>query len=312
MSLTRARFLVLRGGAIGDFILTLPAITMLRERWPDAEIEIIGYPHVAELAKVGGLVDRVGSLDKAGIAQFFSRSPVFSDDMVAYIRSFDLVISWLHDRDGTVRDNLLLAGARQVLYGSPLVDSGHAIDHLLKPLEALALYGEQEYARLSWPIARREEGLAHLATLGVGPHPLAIHPGSGSAKKNWAAQEYAALINRISGETSWSPYVILGEADEALREHFQHIPVWTGASLLETASVLSASQAFIGNDSGITHLAGALGLPVIALYGPTDPETWAPRGRHVRIVFADDGDLSRLHIEQVWSHVQTWHDHGIH
>ena len=67
------RFLILRGGAIGDFILTLPAIAAVRERWPDAYIELIGYPHIANLALAAGLVDHVDSLDRAEMARFFSR-----------------------------------------------------------------------------------------------------------------------------------------------------------------------------------------------------------------------------------------------
>lgn len=138
----RARFLVLRGGAIGDFIVTLPALTVLRQRWPDAYIELTGYPHVAGLALDGGLVDRVESLDRARIANFFSLLPNFTRDQVDHIRSFDLVISYLHDPDGSVRKNLEWAGAGQVIYGSPIVEPGcHAVDHLLKPLQTLAIYG---------------------------------------------------------------------------------------------------------------------------------------------------------------------------
>ena len=138
----QVRILVLRGGAIGDFILTLPALQKLRARWPEAHIELLGYPHIAELALAGGLIDRVASLDKAEMARFFSRLPKFTDAQRDYVKSFDLVLSYLHDPEDIVRQNLLTAGARQVIYGSPILRGGHAIEHLLRPLETLALYAE--------------------------------------------------------------------------------------------------------------------------------------------------------------------------
>ena len=111
------RILVLRGGAIGDFIVTLPALQKLRERWPEAHIELVGYPHIAELARAAGVVNVVASLDKAEIARFFSLGPTFPTTQREYVSSFHFVVSYLHDPDDTVRQNLMAAGARQVLAG---------------------------------------------------------------------------------------------------------------------------------------------------------------------------------------------------
>lgn len=77
--MTAPRIRVLRGGAIGDFVVTLPAIRLLRERWPDAYIDLVGYPHITSLAVAGGLVDRVTSLDGADIARLFSLRPDLPD-----------------------------------------------------------------------------------------------------------------------------------------------------------------------------------------------------------------------------------------
>ena len=136
----QSRFLILRGGAIGDFILTLPAIRALRRQWPEAYIEIVGYPHIANLAIAGGLADHVESLDRAEMAKFFALRPSFTEAQARHVQSFDVVITYLHDPDGSVRENLLSAGAKQVIYGSPIVERGHAVEHLMKPLETLAIY----------------------------------------------------------------------------------------------------------------------------------------------------------------------------
>jgi len=285
-----ARILVLRGGALGDFVVTLPALAALRERWPDGFIEVVGYPHVAELARQGGLADRVISLHGAGIARFFSLRPEFPDAQVEWIRSFDFILSYLHDPDGVVVDNLKRAGAHTVLQGSPLVTDGHAVDHLLKPLESLAIYARGRAPRLVLPPAPSPRAL---------PAPYAVlHPGSGSLKKNAPLEWFLDLALRLERERAVSPVFLTGEADaevaaqlSACAPHRTHL---RDVSLMEAAHVLAGAVAYAGNDSGITHLAAALGVPTLAVFGPSDPEQWGPRGEQVRIVRAPQGDWSQL------------------
>lgn len=299
-----ARFLVLRGGAIGDFILTLPALRALRNRWPDAWIELIGYPHIANLALAGGLVDRVLSLDRAGMARFFSERPTFPEDQKEYLRSFDLVISYLHDPGGLVRENLLQAGARDVIYCSPIVESGHAVDHLMKPLESLAIYGEGEWPTLEIPAAQREAARQWLSERGLGSGVLAVHPGSGSPRKNWPVERFAAIARRANG-AAWGSFYVIGEADRDterdLRGYDPEPLMLKGANLVQVASILSVCRRFVGNDSGITHVAAAVGTPTVAIFGPSDPTRWGPRGPHVHILRAPNGDLAALDVESVWS-----------
>ncbi len=297
----RVRLLVLRGGALGDFIATLPALRALRARWPDAYIELIGYPHIARLALEGSLVDKVDSLDRAGIAKFFALTPSFTAAQVSYIRSFDLVLCYLHDPDGSVLNNLQLAGAKQVIYGSPIVEEGsHAVDHLLKPLETLAIYESGVAPKLRLDPDQRAWGADLLKTRGVTGRAYMIHPGSGSARKNWPVDHFEALADRLRAERGAAPLFLLGEAEGALGERLRRYTVFTDLSLLQAAALISACHAYIGNDSGITHMAAALGLPVTALFGPSLPEQWGPRGERVRIVTADSSDITRIDPETVW------------
>lgn len=298
----RPRLLVLRGGAIGDFVLTLPVLQALRAQWPEAHIEVVGYPHIAELARVGGLADRIESLDRAHFARFYSLRPALGDELIGYVRSFDLVVSFLHDPDGTVRRNLLSTGTRQVLYVSPVAPSIHATDHLLRALETLAIYAAGTAPRLEWPAAAVAEGRSRLTAAGIGEAPLALHPGSGSAAKNWPPERYAELARRAR-DAGWSPFFLLGEADDdpavALRALAADLPRIEGLELVDAASVLAASAAFVGNDSGITHLAAALGCPTVAIFGPTDPAIWGPRGARVALVRAPEGRLAELSADRV-------------
>lgn len=294
--------LVWRGGAIGDFILTLPALIALRDRWPGSRIELVGYPHVARLALEAGLVDQVRSLDQAGVAQFFSRRPEFPQETIQWIRSFDFVLTYLHDRDGTVQGNLFKAGARQVLYASPLVDQVHAIEHLIKPLEALALYPEHVCPKLDVPPERKNWVREFVSMQGWNGDYVAIHPGSGSPRKNWPLTNFLELAARLA-KLGKVPFLLTGEADQPLIDELgkmkSHPPVLRGHALPEVAALLSTCSAYVGNDSGITHLAAAVGVPATALFGPSSAQLWAPRGPHVRVIDAQGPDMSRITVDEV-------------
>ena len=301
------RFLILRGGAIGDFIVTLPVLQALRAQWPAARIEIWGYPHIADLAVAAGMAESVVSLDRAEMARFFVPEPSFTDAQVAAVRSFDLVFNYLHDPVGQVRSNLLLAGAKQVLSGSPLIKRGHAVPFLLEPLQALAIYETELVPALDLPGDRRERGRGRLRSLGIVGPPVVVHPGSGSPAKNWPADRFVQVIRRLR-EQGREVVAVLGEADVAesavLAREVPGVPVLAGLSLVELAETLAECAAFLGNDSGITHLAAAVGLPVVALFGPSDAEKWAPRGRGgVKVVRAPEGELERLELAAVWAEI---------
>ncbi len=299
------RFLILRGGAIGDFIATLPVLQALRAQWPEARIEIWGYPHVAELAVAAGWAQSVVSLDRAEMSRFFVPEPRFTDAQVAAIRSFDLVFNYLHDPVGQVRSNLLLAGAKQVLSGSPIIKRGHAVPFLLEPLQALALYDVDLVPTLDFPEALRAAGRERLRSRGVRGKPVAVHPGSGSPLKNWPVERFVEIIRRLRSQSK-ETVAILGEADVAeaavLARELPEVPVLEGLTLVELAATLAECAAYLGNDSGITHLAAAVGLPVVALFGPSNADVWAPRGRGgAHVLRAPEGELERLTVSAVWA-----------
>ncbi|MFA5043182.1 MAG: glycosyltransferase family 9 protein [Kiritimatiellia bacterium] len=308
-SLAAPRILILRGGALGDFILTLPAIRALRRHWPSAVIELIGHPGPAELALTAGLVDRVRSLDASGMAAWFVSHRVWPERERADLASFDLVLSYLGDVDGVLQANLRAAGAKQVITCPPVVAAGHAADHFLRPVmelgrktatmpfsrTATTTHGvvavRQNRAAeplLPWPAALREQGRHWLEELGLAGDVVCLHPGSGSARKNWPVERFALLAERVRRSMSAQPLFVLGEAEAAAARALARLapdaPMLTNRSLKEAASVLAVSRGYAGNDSGITHLAAALGVPVVALFGPTDAAVWGPRGAHVVVL----------------------------
>lgn len=300
------RFLFIRGGAVGDFILTMPAIHLVRQRLPGNEIEILGYPSIAELAVSCGIADRVRSIEHASLAPFFAPGSNLDDEMVDYLQSFDVVISYLYDPDGYFGGNLLRAGVETLFLGPYRMDQSepfrHASRQLARPLEGLALYLEDLEVVFPYPtqcvaLERQERSLR-----------VALHPGSGSPSKNWSFEswiEVASCLYRDNPRMEF--FIVSGEAEASVIDQFLLLFEKSGlpyrrldsVPLPELAGILSGMDLFLGHDSGVSHLAASAGVPCVLLFGPTDPRVWAPPHRSVTVLQAPGGDLSRIRPLQV-------------
>jgi len=113
-----SRILVIRGGAIGDFILTLPALKLLRDSFPAAHLEVLGYKHIVALAELGGYANATRSIEYGRLASFFNRDGELAPELVEYFGSFQQVISYLFDPDDIFANNLKRAGVRNLIVES--------------------------------------------------------------------------------------------------------------------------------------------------------------------------------------------------
>jgi len=296
----RPKVLVIRGGAIGDFILTLPAIKLLRENIPNAHLEILGYQPIVELAVKAGLADATRSLEHGTMAKLFVPGATIDEGLVAYFKSFNLVVSYLYDPDGILRANMESMGVKTYLEASHRVTAGHghATEQLARPLERLAMYLEDSATTLI--IASAE---------GQSQPQVVIHPGSGSVQKTWPLERWLEIGNRITANFPQVQLVMVtGEAEqergitEQMLSGWEHLDIehWDQLALPELAGCLSHATAFIGHDSGVSHLAAACGLPSFLLFGPTDPAIWAPRQPKVEVHQEPSGNLGHLSPDLVW------------
>ncbi len=300
--ISQARILVIRGGAIGDFILTLPAIALLRENFPAARIEILGYKHIIALAEGRFYCQATRCIEYGAMAGFFVPGAELDPELVTYFASFQQVVSYLYDPNAYFEANLRKAGVKNFLPAySPAADSEHAAQQLARPLERLALFLESPAAKV-YP---SESDRQIAAELGIAPGSIAIHPGSGSVRKNWLLGRWAEVC-RVLLERYPEVRLLLvgGEADVAALETLRtalpaRVQVLRDLPLPHLAAVLERCQLFLGHDSGISHLAAAVGAPCVLLFGPTDPAVWAPVNDRVQVIEAPGNDFSRLHVEQV-------------
>lgn len=305
----KPRILVIRGGAIGDFVLTLPAIRLLRENFPQAHLEILGYKHIVALAEGRFYADATRSIEYGGLSRFFIPGTELPEDLVEYFAGFQQIVSYLYDPDQFFEGNIRRAGVRHYLHGSQtLDDSAHAAQQLAQPLESLALYLDEK-APVLFPSNADQEYARGFIKRGFpgGEGPLiAVHPGSGGERKNWPVERWAALGDEIWRVAPAARVLLVGgEADYAqlarLREAWRGRAVHTAQDvpLPELAAILQRTRLFLGHDSGISHIAAAVGAPSLLLFGPTDPEIWAPLAGGVRVIRAPKGDLGRLTVEEV-------------
>lgn len=289
------RILVIRGGAIGDFVLTLPAIGALRNAFPHARVEILGYKHIVALAEQRFYADAVRSIEYSALAAFFGRGTELSADLADYFHSFDLIISYLFDPDRHFERNLLRCGAEEILHGpAKLIEAEHAALQLAGPLRELGLQIESTAARIYPSASDREAALKFQCG-------IALHPGSGGERKNWPIGKWIELAKQLH-----PPLLLIGgEADHeriaALRAHLPNelFTVAENLPLPQLAAVLERCRAFIGHDSGISHIAAAVGTCSVLLFGPTNSRVWAPTNENVRVIRAPDGDLTQLETSAV-------------
>ena len=324
MTTHRGKILVLRGGAIGDFILTLPVLAALRRQFPQAPLEVLGYPHIAQLALASGLVDEVRPIESRGLAGFFARRGELEERLADYFAGFALILSFLYDPDGILRENVARCSEAQFIAGPHRPDerqNTHASDVFLKPLERLAIFDADPVPRLKLAahapgaqVARHPCGdltrgpeTAPFAGQEVGAAGgwLALHPGSGSEEKNWPEENWTRLIQCLQTTTRLDFLLLGGEAErERVRrlsakfrpDRFQ---LAQGLPLAELARRLQPCAGFIGHDSGISHLAAAVGLPTLVLWGRTNETIWRPRGDHVTVLRSPEG-LPGLSVERVF------------
>ena len=288
------KVLVIRGGALGDFILTLPAIGLLKHGLPDARVDVLGYPSIAQLAIAGGYADAVRPIEHGPLAGFFAAGGDLDEDWCEHIAGFDVVVSYLYDPQGVFRDNLERAGVETLIEGIAKVDPAtgeHAARQLARPLESLALYLDDPAPRLA--LGGRGEAVGRVA----------IHPGSGGAAKNWSLERWIRLgieldqpLLLVSGEAEVDTVAEVVQAWRAAGLDFLQADSWP---LAELAGALGESRLFLGHDSGVSHLAAATGTECVLLFGPTDPAVWAPANASVEVIKSSTGEMAGIGYDEM-------------
>ena len=302
----KAGTLVLRGGAVGDFVVTLPLLNALRCAFPNEALDLVAHPAIASIASAVGLADAVHSIESASLSPFFSRNAPLPVDWSERFRAAARVISFLHDPDGVLVENVRRAGANSWVAGPPrpIDGGGLAARQLAQPIErALGLSpGDPASFRLKLDCTAHEE-----AELSLVQAPwIALHPGSGSPRKNWPVARWIEVAQGLVEQRPNLRFVIIGgEADRAALQSIGgalapgRIRIMEGAPLPQVAAWIAACEMFLGHDTGISHLAAATGIPCVLLFGPSDASVWLPPQPRVRKLQPATGVIGDISVERV-------------
>ena len=284
--------LLVRAGALGDLLLLRRATSALRS----AGHRVLLLAPAAGVVLVGGGASEVDGLlpwDGPEVARILSGEG--ADGPVAdALREADAVVAYT--RDGDVLAALRTRTRQLVGFDpAPPVAGPHASEWLTRPLAELGVTAAGEPPDLRFSPAETAAAAPLLASLP--PGFVAVHPGSGSPRKNWPAPRFLELARRLAGPHPW--LLVSGPAEEQLVLEAAGAVVAPSLPPRVLGALLSRAGLFVGNDAGVTHLAAAAGAPTLALFGPTSPALWSPVGRRVRCLAARDGALDALTVDEV-------------
>ena len=248
------RRLLIRPGAIGDFILSLPALECLRAGCTEIWTATPNVP----LAR---FADRARSIASTGLDLFGITEP--DPRLIENLRGFDSIVSWYGTNRTEFRELVHALGLPFTFFPALPPDAGgrHAVDFYLDQARTIAPCDLDGIPRIACPVEREDFAV--------------IHPFSSSRRKDWPLANFRRVAEGLARRmpVHWCR----GPEDPPLAGGVEM------QNLYDLACWLARAALYIGNDSGITHLAAAVGTPVLALFGPTDPAVWGPRGENVRV-----------------------------
>jgi heptosyltransferase-3 len=305
----RLRVLVIFPGALGDLLCLAPALRAISRRHPHAALELMARPELARFA-IGRLavarshppgvvrgrslgVVRGHSIDRREVSHLFIEGA--SDEARAFFGPFDHIYSFFAGDNPCFKRSLAaISPGDQTFVPFRPPGAGHVARCYLRAL------GENAGGELKGRIALRDEdrgaALRHLDRIGfLRARYLLVFPGSGSPQKNWPAENFVQLAQRIT--PLMRSLVILGPAEAALEPLFKArgLPILSGLDLPKVAGIAHFARAFVGNDSGVSHLAAAAGARGIVMFGATDPARWRPLGK-VEVILREP--LAGLTVEE--------------
>ena len=292
---------VIRGGGIGDFVLTLPAIQHLRLRFPGLTLRLVGNPVVASLARPEFVVDH----NSAALLGLYHDSGGNEQALESIFGASVFILAYTTEATEPFARRLKAITSGEVIAHDPrpVEAGGHMIEQLCAPLERNL---NSSYILSTPQIDLSHANLTYWQKLAADYKPapiLVVHPGSGGERKCWPAECFADLIEQAAS-IGLQVVVILGPAEEKLRPFLESVvsktvDIASPPDILQLAGVLHKADLYLGNDSGPSHIAAALGTPSVVLFGPTDPAFWGPRGRTVEILRSTDGKLTSLKVSSV-------------
>lgn len=313
--------LLIRFGSLGDLLVTFPSICLLREALSPCKISLICREEYGMLLRATGVVNELISADDRRLTTLFSDTLSLGEETRHLLHGFDAIIGWTQKKRALSIDKSWPASKREnyrlLVYQK---QSGEPISRFFfrKTKEFLEEKGGRslefsECIHLPLSSAQRKEGLELLGGRDlrggnkIKEEIIVIHPGSGSKLKCWPLENYLTLIHRLNHREICG-VLVTGMAEEWMEEMLEESEwpknwIWLKKPpLLRLAGLLSQASFYLGNDSGITHLAASCGTKGVAFFRKDLEASWKPFGR-VRIL--SEESLDEIGVDKVWGDFQN-------
>ncbi len=295
--------LIIHSGAIGDCLLTLPLAAYMKQACGLSQVHLMARPEAAGFYPRRSVIDHIRPLESAPLHRLFEPRQTFAlddgDRLITVFGGYEQIVSFLGVENADFEHNLLMtvycshAAQITMMPMTPPEDEPVSRFYVRRLAEQAAIEPTQVDLSAVWLNALSDDvaaGRCRLAEAGVNPDAeiAILHPGSGGRHKCWHADNFVELAGAL-GERGMTPVFLFGPAEEerfseSLKDGFAEIAaVLSGLTLTETLQLLSAADVFIGNDSGISHLAGCLGKRTVAIFGTTNPSHYRPLGPNTTV-----------------------------
>jgi len=274
------RLLVIHQGAIGDFILAIPAIWSAYLALKPEELHIAGHPWSTEVLKGVFWVKKIWDVN------LYPFSALWFDSLENLNFQMALVFSKASEWQNALKNS----GIKEIWMLPPFPEEKVPLfHHHLKTLKSYGISLKIGYSGLFFKEEEKEEALRFLENKGIKAPFFAVHPGAGSPKKIWPPERMAHVSNWVYKSFGWVPLMIKGPADQkACDEFLKYVDVphylIENIHLRKLGALLSLASFFFGNDSGVAHLAAFAGCPTFVLFGPSDPVVFMPYGPYVKCI----------------------------
>jgi ADP-heptose:LPS heptosyltransferase len=286
---------------IGDLLLTLPVTRAIRREIPDAKLTLMILDCCEELIPLFTEVDEILVYRRCGANGKIWRRLIFSGfdaclDFTGNDRSG--LFSFLSKARARVAYASVQRSAFRAMFFNRFVDSAvrehHTVAHHGHLLKGIGLSGEAEMPRIEIPEWARQKAARVIEKEGVAGEYFAIHPGTARTEKEWLPERWAEVVDACRKRTGWR-CVVTGGTDGGERAHAARVADACGATdlsgkldLISLGGLYAKASLVMTVDTAPMHLAGALGVPQVALFGPTNPFHWRPI--HGRVAVVDAGN----------------------
>ncbi len=302
------RGLILQPGAIGDCILTLPLAAYMKDSLQLGGIDVLGHTEYVGFLPGRSCIDGVRSMDAMELHRLFVEPGAFElkdrDPLINAFSDYAWIVTFLGEPESHFEQNLIFtancshSAEIMMLSMKPQQDcSEHMADFYIRQfiersgvfVEPRQTQGDSRLIRATQTDVNAGRKLLTEAGVGFGGKLVVIQPGSGGQEKCWYIGNFLTVAAGLASK-GFEVVFLLGPAererfsDETMSRINSVVPCLADLSLTDVLGLLGCAHGFVGNDSGIAHLAGAMGVKTVVVFGPTNPVVYKPVGPAVTVL----------------------------